>query len=235
MRHKFKVLAASAAVAVAGLVASSASVALAAPITVANGSFETCTKMAVGDGGDASGNGDSWNTLPADGVWVNTVKPYSVYGKATTLAADVHFMNAADGKYVLNTGAAVGTGTISQVLTTYTVVAGDVFTLEFDVAKGLKGDSPGTGTLLAEIMVGSNTIATDNNFATTVAAGDWDHKTLTGTATTTGALKIVFGNGNVASTPWLDNVTMSVSPAVPEPASLGLLSLAGLALMRRRK
>ena len=233
MLHRFKVLAASAAVAVAGLVASSASVALAAPITVVNGSFETCTKMAGDVGGDASGLGDTWNTLPADGVWVNTVKPYSVYGKATTLGADAHFMNAADGTYVLNTGAAVGTGTISQILTTYTVVAGDVFTLRFDVAKGLK-DNDDVRTLLAEIVVGSTTIATQNNFASTLAKGVWDDKTLTGTATTTGALKIVFGQGTTTSMPWLDNVTMSVV-AVPEPASLSLLSLAGLALMRRRK
>lgn len=223
-----------------------AGVAQAAVITVANGSFETgVAPLGAGEGNDA------WSPLPASapGVWeytANGSSPYGVYGVDTTVhppQTGAHFYTAADGNYVLNLGAAADGSTPKQITQAlpYTVTAGDVFTLDFYVGKGRQSNSGGAGDLTASILVGGINIATNN---TAIATGDltgnttdtWYHKTVTGTATGTGALSISFApNATAGGAPWIDNVTMSVSPAVPEPASLGLLSLAGLALVRRRK
>ena len=195
-----------------------AGVAQAAVIPVANGSFET-----VGTGGVP------WYALPDPGAWSGPVGPYDVYD----IGIPEHFSNAPDGVRVANLGAA---GVITQTLS-YTVVAGDVFTLDFYVGKGQAGNSGGSGDLTASILVGTTTIGTDATIATGDVTGNttntWYHKTVTGTATGTGALSISFApNATAGGSPWLDNVTMTV---VPEPASLGLLSMAGLALMRRRR
>ena len=191
-------------------------------IPVGNGSFET-VGVSIGVGG----GGEAWYSLPASapGVWeyTGTTDAWTQYQVGTSDGA--HFTAAADGTRILNL---IKFGTLTQTFST--VNAGDAFTLEFDVAKGLLGGSGGAGTLTASILVGGTPIATGATFATTVAAGAWDHKTLTGTATSTGALSISFAPGT--NSPWLDNVTMTV---VPEPASLGLLSLAGLAMLRRRR
>ena len=221
-----------------------AGVAQAAVITVANGSFET----GVAPAGAGQGN-DAWSPLPASapGVWewtANASSPYGVYKVDTTAhppQTGAHFYTAADGNYVLNLGAAADGSTPKQITQalSYTVAAGDVFTLDFYVAKGRQTNSGGSGTLTASILVDTTTIGTDATIATGDITGNttdtWYHKTVTGTATGTGTLSISFApNATAGGSPWLDKVAMSVV-AVPEPTSLSLLALSGLALMRRRR
>ena len=193
-----------------------AGVVQAAVIPVVNGSFENGLTQGV-----------IWYQLPVEtNGWVaGAYTSYMVYDIGNT--SDQHFTVAPDGVFVLNTDSAATTGGITETLN-YTVNPGDVFILDFYVGRSLKGQ--GAGTLTASILVGTSTIGTNAMIATTAAQGAWDHKTVTGTATTGGPLSISFAKNSDA--PWLDKVTMTV---VPEPASLGLLSLAGLALMRRRK
>ena len=199
MKHtQLNILTASAAFAVTALVASTAH---AVDIPVTNGSFETLGAFTANGGG-----GETWQALPTStaGVWEHTTNAlYGVY----KVAAGSHFTTAADGSYILNTGDAAGSGPVSQAFT-YTVAIGDQFTLEFDVAQALSGS--GSGTLGATILVDGVPIAT-NSFSTSLAPGAWDHKTLTGTATSTGALSISFAK-DTGTTPWLDNVTLREGP-----------------------
>ena len=191
-------LAASVALAASSLVTSTAHD---VDIPVTNGSFETLGAFTANGSGE-----ETWQALPTStgGVWEHTTNaPYGVYG----VAAGSHFTTAAHGSYILNTGDAAGSGPVSQALT-YTVAIGDHFTLEFDVAQALSGS--GSGTLVATILVDGVPIAT-KSFSTSLAAGAWDHKTLTGTATRTGALSISFAKGT-GSPPWLDNVTLREGP-----------------------
>lgn len=203
MKHtQLNILAASAALAVSALVTSTAH---AVDIPVTNGSYETLgTFTSVGN------SFETWQQLPLSepGVWEWTVDgvntDYAIYGVGP---GGTHFKTAGEGSYVLNLGALTANGPVKQTLS-YTVAAGEEFTLEFDVGQALPGS--GSGTLTATILVGGVSIVT-GSFSTTKAAGAWDHKTLTGTATSTGALSIFFDK-DTGSTPWLDNVTLREGP-----------------------
>ena len=187
-----------------GLLASNA----ATSIPVVNGGFEDAPI--------------TWNYLPTptstNWIWDGAGSEYSVLNQD----GSGHFDAVDTDESILHLENAISTSSsipksIYQNLT-YTVAAGDVFTLAFDMGQSTNGD--GTGSLLAQIWVGDTLVAT-RYFNPTAPVGFWEHATLTGTAASTGQLKILFGEGT-GSEPWLDNVTMNVIPVGSEVSPLAI-------------
>ncbi len=183
---------------------------LAAPIPVADGSFETM-------GGPIDGGGH-WTAV--DSVW-NPVSGQSQYQQNN--GDNITPEDGAFSLWVPNTGG------ISQDLNTV-VQAGETLQVSFFGGNGAHPEfgTAGGGMLTATFTVGSTSYS--QTFDTSTApSGGWKQFFFDQPITNTGDLKLSF---SVASAhPWLDNI----SSVTPEPASLGVLTVFGLSLMGRRR
>lgn len=166
---------------------------------------------------------------PTDSTWVAS-SGYAQGGYATNGVGD-HFTYSPDGSgrylYLSNVG------TITQDLN-ITLTPGEQVSLTFYDGRDRSAASGycceiGGGVLAASIMVGAQTV-TQNYDTTAVASDTWYKETLTTTVTTGGDLSIKFAT--VSATPWLDAVSVDVTP---EPASLGVLGLGALAFLGSRR
>ena len=114
-------------------------------------------------------------------------------------------------------------------MTTHTIAVGDIFAYSFDNVLSGRGsatmwlvydDGGAISKITGSDITGAPVDTYSNTF--TVQAGAWAGKTI-------GA-----GLHAIGSYPEIDNVTLSVTP-IPEPATLSLLALGSLALVRRKR
>jgi hypothetical protein len=118
-------------------------------------------------------------------------------------------------------------------------VVGDTYQLDFDYANGQTGPY----SLTANITYNAGNSATAQQVFTVAPNQAWTHGSISGVATSssTGPIGIVFKfeTGEGAYQPWLDNVAITQTSPIPEPATgalagLGLLGLLAYAWRKRR-
>jgi hypothetical protein len=198
-----------------------ASLALADNITIVDGSFETTP---VGGYTYAScGTGCQWSETTVPG-WTATG---SVYGQWQPGSQDGNF---AYYNYVPDgiTVAWINSGTLSQT-TSATVVAGATYTLKVDL--GLREDEGDPGA--AYVVIGSTLIQASG---TLPSAGNWSVFTATYTGTTaTAGESIGVELASSGAQGDFDNVILTDTLPVPEPASLLLLAAAVFILFYQRR
>jgi hypothetical protein len=128
--------------------------------------------------------------------------------------------------------------TLSQTipLSTYTITAGDVITLQVDVA--YTTHSGGTGQVGAVALYensAASIVAQNTDSFTTLPDQTWETFTVTYTATPADAgrqIGILLSCNSYQDV--FDNVQLSVTSA-PEPATMALLAVGGLVTLIRRK
>lgn len=192
----------------------------AAPITVSNADFEA---------GPDNNNATDWND---------------------SAVASVYYL-AGEGAYVGNRAMSIQDGFSSeQVLAGVTAGGYTSFTIDFE--SGFRDDFfTGSADIEVALIAGGNVIASDTISvtgtgspntaaipftATQVVLGSLDLTGLTGSEAVSLRFSNTTGGGG---SPWertalVDNVSIDATP-VPEPGSLALLSLGGLAMLRRRR
>lgn len=200
-----------------------------AALIVTNGSFETTTGSTVTSG--------EWFTLQPNTGWTGGTSPYAIY-KTNNGGGFFLTPNVPQGINVLNLSAV---SPISQNVGT--VVAGEQITLDFAVGRESGSNGSYNGAITVDLLLnGDLTPFATQTFTLTAgdfpAAGRFVDRSLLATATGAGTVTLRFSNGgtDANSRVWLDNVAItSELPEVPEPASLGLLGVGALALLRRRR
>ena len=128
------------------------------------------------------------------------------------------------------------TGVLEQTLTGYSLVPNASYTLTLDASSRGRPYSELVVDLFAgatplTLIPGANPDLNVGSLANVPAA--WSFTYVAPAVPATGDLKIRFSH-TVDDLDSFDNVVLNQTP-IPEPASLGLLSVAGLALLRRRR
>lgn len=122
----------------------------------------------------------------------------------------------------------MGNGNGAYNLSTYTIAAGDLFTVDF-FAKSWDNPTLATFTVTLFYDTPANVIG---SYTTATLPPGWTEFALTpiaaSVASVGGQLGIQFVNSGTANFANLDEVTVAV---VPEPASISLMALAGLGMM----
>tara|TARA_B100000809_G_scaffold154910_1_gene152192 strand:+ start:120 stop:773 length:654 start_codon:yes stop_codon:yes gene_type:complete len=185
--------------------------------TTNDGSFE----------GYVAGAPVNWGNNHYEDIWANSASIGEWHG-----GGNASYKTDGNNTLVVNGG---NSGTVTSVdllanaSTTYTTVnVGDVFTYSWDYRPN------GTNkTFKFEVDFGNGPVELDS----VTAAVATSYQTMTGTYTalaadaTGGELAVVLSQEGHS---WTDNAQLSVE-AVPEPTSMSLLALSGLALLRRRR
>lgn len=207
--------------------------AMAAPNLVTNGSFETTTLTTkgrfFGNVNGWSGGGDA-NALQfldfpgtaADGSYL------SVYGPFPTTSPD-------GGNFVESDGAATYTHPIYQTISGLT--AGTSYDVSFYQAAGQQTTYTGPTTERWQVSLGGSTQLSSLISLPSGGVGLWQQQVLTFTATAASEVLSFLAMGTPNGAPpisFLDGVSMT---AVPEPASMALLSagLVGFGIARQRR
>jgi len=169
-----------------------------------------------------------WYDLPAGGAWTGgglfDIGEAGVMNAWGTVAGG-DLISPPDGTYALNLY------TVEQNLS-YTVEAGDIITLDYYVGEGLVNAA---GDITASILIDGNSVY-DHTFANPATDGWVQRQTQTPQPVTSGGnLSIKFHSTGTSD--WIDNVSVTVTPAAtPEPGAflLAMLGLLSLGLIRRR-
>ena len=180
---------------VVAVLLTTAAVGQAAVVTVGNHSFET----------EGSGSGD-WHDLPVSGAWVvGSANQYRILGLDIDPTHFPSYNTAPDGLNVLYLPNA---SPLSQDLST-AVAVGDVVTVDFYVGDSVSATyDPGNVTV--EITVDGVTEST-TVVANNAPSGDFLHKSVQWTATTSGNLGVKFTN--TSDDNFIDDVGCEVSTA----------------------
>ena len=211
---------------VAGLAAAlCASAASAAVININNGDSDYGSIAYTGLAGapDSAGAAAVWNSYNANPT--NTSRTLSLvdsFGAATPVTYTTTFTRG----YVASRN-----GLISSLINETSPQTFTLTGLNVSTSYDLYFYSYGGGANTTNFTVGATTVSplSTPTASTSIVASDWAMMTVnsSGTGTITGTVAAATGDD------WGRFNGMQI--VVPEPASLGLLSLAGIALMRRRR
>lgn len=199
---------------------------------ITNGSFEENASNFVnnGLGGMSLSPGDptltGWTITGSNSLaWLVTPNSYQVA--------------ASKGSYFLDLTGLSDQMPYPGVSQTITTVAGDTYLLQFDLGSStiynFLGGDQGTSSLTASAGSASETFISP--FA--MSPSQWQTESLLFTATSTSTAISLVGAGNSGQYIGLDNVSVNLASAAPEPASLTLLGLGAICSLgyswRRRK
>jgi hypothetical protein len=195
---------------------------------ITNGSFEDTTNFVDNTGQDTmrlypgATALTGWNVVNAGNLDLAWIGPSNPFG-----------LSASNGNYFLDLTGYHDSPPYSGVTQTIATTVGASYALTFDLGSSISYNAGGTDSILAEAG------ATNLLFSfTTASTNAWQSETLNFVATSPNTLIDLLGNSGGAYI-GLDNVSVTQTSAVPEPATLmllgtGLLALGGVGRRHRR-